>query len=670
MSKNKPYLKKESLKGYIKAVVILGIAALFLVMFYVTQIKPDRELPTEFQFTSMGEVEEYFLKPGTIVEQEFELKRDRMQAVGMKFGNVTGQSTQTVAVELTEKETGTLLDSWEFSASEIKNPEEYMIFQVDRGTAFVKGNHYVIRCFVKETAGNDEVTVRLLKGSKYHNGILSVNGSVQPKAELQIKLYGDTVDFRNIYKICAAIVLIVLLICMMGAHYGRWSVQVLFLIMGLTLGSIFILTMPPYTTPDEHSHVATIYSNANAVLYPDRNTDEGIPMVREDDLKLETDKNEPSLKLYNYVQDHLFGEADAKELAPYWTDKINVPFMAHLPQTVGVILGMAFEMNGVMTLYLGKIFGLLFYLLCCYFAIRVMPWGKMILFTIACLPMSLQMATSLSYDCVVNALCFLFTAYSMHLIFEKKKVSIGDFGLLALIAAWMVPCKVAYIFVCFICIFIPREKVETKKKYYTGIALVLSAGILAMMILRFSYLIKIGQGGAGGMVGITGEEMSGYTVGWILTNLKESVKMVFNTLYLQGEIYLQTMFGGLLGWLQVEVDWPILIGFLLVLILATVPAADEDGFFSWKQRALLILLCGIMFGGILVALWLDWTPMGSESIQGVQGRYFLPFLPMFVLALRGRGLVLRKKIDYELCFAVFLLNLWAVSQILLYSFRI
>ena len=44
----------------------------------------------------------------------------------------------------------------------------------------------------------------------------------------------------------------------------------------------------------------------------------------------------------------------------------------------------------------------------------------MIMAVIALFPMSLELAASYSYDCEVNALSFLFIAYTMYLIFEKK----------------------------------------------------------------------------------------------------------------------------------------------------------------------------------------------------------------------------------------------------------
>mgnify|MGYP000214115153 FL=1 len=55
---------------------------------------------------------------------------------------------------------------------------------------------------------------------------------------------------------------------------------------------------------------------------------------------------------------------------------------------------------------------------------------------------------------------------------------------------------------------------------------------------------------------------------------------------------------------------------------------------------------------------LNFTPDFCTYIAGVQGRYFLPFLPLLVLAVKNKTIYIRKKMDYGLAAAVFAWNLW------------
>ena len=55
-----------------------------------------------------------------------------------------------------------------------------------------------------------------------------------------------------------------------------------------------------------------------------------------------------------------------------------------------------------------------------------------------------------------------------------------------------------------------------------------------------------------------------------------------------------------------------------------------------KQKVLVGMLSLIMIGGVVLSMWLDFTPPQWKNVAGVQGRYFLPFLPMLVLMLKGK----------------------------------
>ena len=46
----------------------------------------------------------------------------------------------------------------------------------------------------------------------------------------------------------------------------------------------------------------------------------------------------------------------------------------------------------------------------------------------------------------------------------------------------------------------------------------------------------------------------------------------------------------------------------------------------------LVVAAGI-YVGIALSMYLTWTPVGSDVINGVQGRYFIGFLPLIPLIL-------------------------------------
>lgn len=59
----------------------------------------------------------------------------------------------------------------------------------------------------------------------------------------------------------------------------------------------------------------------------------------------------------------------------------------------------------------------------------------------------------------------------------------------------------------------------------------------------------------------------------------------------------------------------------------------------------MIFTCLGCTGLILLGMLLQWTPMGHVSVEGVQGRYFLPFMLILLTACKNRGVILNKRID-------------------------
>ena len=60
---------------------------------------------------------------------------------------------------------------------------------------------------------------------------------------------------------------------------------------------------------------------------------------------------------------------------------------------------------------------------------------------------------------------------------------------------------------------------------------------------------------------------------------------------------------------------------------------------------------------------LTWTPRDHISIEGVQGRYFLPFLPVLLLALKNRTVVLTKDKNRSILYLMCCLNGYALVRL-------
>jgi uncharacterized membrane protein len=100
-----------------------------------------------------------------------------------------------------------------------------------------------------------------------------------------------------------------------------------------------------------------------------------------------------------------------------------------------------------------------------------------------------------------------------------------------------------------------------------------------------------------------------------------------------------TMFIGVLGWLDTPLDFYVYIVFG-ALLFALAALSIQRNAASWVDRGNLSLLCAsaLSLAFTFVIELLAWTPVNSEVIGGIQGRYFTPILILSGYTMFGRRL--------------------------------
>jgi uncharacterized membrane protein len=102
---------------------------------------------------------------------------------------------------------------------------------------------------------------------------------------------------------------------------------------------------------------------------------------------------------------------------------------------------------------------------------------------------------------------------------------------------------------------------------------------------------------------------------------------------------LAQQFVGSLGWLMIYLPsflytlWGIGLGAALLADLTTDEPTPASA--GWQDFALLLLACIAAIFAVWLSQYLTWTPVGATHIEGPQGRYLLPILPMLAVALPG-----------------------------------
>ena len=437
-------------------------------------------------------------------------------------------------------------------------------------------------------------------------------------------------------------------------------------------GVLYSLVFIPFSAPDEYAHFASAYRLSNQLMGREGYNEEGLVQMREGDARLLWP--ELSVETYGEVYGDFFSLDHSRGMIGYGHKPMEVAFHAYLPQAAGITLSRLLSLGQVLTVYLGRLCNLLFFAFCTYQAVRVVPFGKMAFFGTAMLPMTLELASSLSYDAFAIGLGMLFTAYALHLAYESPQVGKKELAALAAALAMLAPCKMVYIPLAGLCFLIPREKFGSGKRYLQGALLVAGCAAAAVLAVNLDKILVYFQG-TEDPVGWAGD-VAGYSASAVLADPLAACRVIVNTLILRMPGYINSMAGGTLGWLEHKVDPTLILVLLMWTALAALPVREEgqsadrippqgaraDVMPLW-HRLLGLGLCLCTVLATLLIMLMSWTPLGSPVVEGVQGRYFLPILPLGLLALRSRRLVLEAPIERILAGGYCVLNALVLQSI-------
>lgn len=432
-----------------------------------------------------------------------------------------------------------------------------------------------------------------------------------------------------------------------------------FVIIAFLIGCLYILIIPPYSAPDEGVHFITAYAQSSGILGREIEDKNGNVIFEPDGATFFVRKDCPDKSSYvTYIRGIFNKEVDVIQHDVSSRKSLNRKNLAYVPQVLGLILGRLLNVNGIKLFLFGRIMALLFYCFLMFWSIRLIPsFGKNILFVVGLLPMTMQQVISYNYDSVLFGISFFAISYILYLAFDstKEKIVLRDYIILGLVIIVIVPIKFIYIILLGLGLLIPKEKFgNTKNKIISAFfTIILSLGVLCLV--RWGLIENAVSTGVE-----TG--LRTYNLADCIKNPVEIFVIFFKTMELNSTFYLQSMIGTPLGWLEITVPNIIVYGFALLLVCSFLEPLEGKQWKKIERIWILILVGGI---GILVflALLLDGTYLGAEIIEGVQGRYFIPILPLFLCALQNQRVILKEKIDTFLIGGLLVLQVTTVLRV-------
>ncbi|MCL2749550.1 MAG: DUF2142 domain-containing protein [Coriobacteriia bacterium] len=463
-----------------------------------------------------------------------------------------------------------------------------------------------------------------------------------------------------------ACALLVLSFYLISKTRKKWGIEKVFLILILVLGLTYSAVFPPHTVPDEIHHYQGTYKFSNYFL--GYQADETSFSARQSDYELLAGSfHRVSAERYNKVlRDFtLFSEdSSVVEVDPLSTFKINENLpQLRVPAAIGISIARLLNLGSDLTFYSGRFFNLLFFALLAYFAVRITPRGKIAMMAIALLPMTLHVVSSYSYDAGTFGLAFLVTALFLKAIYSDEKLSRRLIAGIIIASVLLAPCKTVYSVLVLLALLIPSRRFSSRLQEVlikVSIVLLPLASVFFFSLSAVILSVDTAQGVGGGAEFVRGDAVGTLrSMSDVFVNPFGTLLFFLKTLDVRGGYYFDTMIGNSLAWFQPEIISPfyLLAAFTVLLLLAFLKSPKDESVVPLWHKALYTGIAVIGVFAVLMSMYLYHTFTTDFFIEGVQGRYFIPFLPLIALVFHNKLLVLTKDLDNYIIFAFCFFNL-------------
>ena len=607
--------------------------------------------------------------PDTVVEQTFTAVPNTYQSLEINFASLAKQNEGTLDIQLT----GPSVDEhWVIDCSTI--PEnEYTELMFEQPLSLEEATQLTLA--IRFDTPSEALTPSIFM---YPNlpSEADLDRAVGRELRINGNVVNETIVFRitifdNDFAIAPFLCITAFLLLGFAVLYlfrRRIKVEVFALVVMLGLGIVYNFVYTPMSIPDEVCHSMSAYHYSNLMTFHFDDSDETIYM-RKDDADL-LYQSSTTLSKHNYakVSDDFNWIASDTERVPvsiYDTSSyITTKDLAYVAPAIGITIGRILHLGAYPTYYLGRIGNLVLLSLCLYFAMKRMPYGKVALAAIALLPMTMHLASSYSYDCYTIGLCMLLFAQMMRLMYLDRTYSIKDLVCTCILTLLAIPYKVAYIGIAFMALMLPSKNFKSKKQHIIWKVLMVSAGVFGIVLMEFPRIVGIlASASSAASAEVTASSAEYYTAGFFVQHPIAAIMIFFRTLRYLGSWYYTTMIGLIPGWFQINVPSFYLVPFSVILLLAFTKTEHEPKSLTTMKKWYLGALSVMMMGLVMLALMFGWTPIESTIIYGIQGRYFIPILPVVFLILRNNTLVLKKNMDHALILASLFFNIMVLANV-------
>ena len=563
-----------------------------------------------------------------LIEQPIQIVSNSMTGLGLRFKDVDPNSKNQFSF-VVKNDSGENIYTENIPENKIHN--DGIFYLRFNGNHLKIGSIYTIT--VKSLGATRASMVTVNPGENGYNVVRNcmINQEESKQSIAYSVIDGNCFHLRNFYWLIVLLILILITMTYLMYIYNVRLYKASFVIIML-IGIIYTLIVPQFSVPDEYTHYLTSYSQSSILLGEKAFDEHGNVLLYEDSSNTLIRASHPTVNEYVKEYDGLIGKEKFRINQPYISRApLTLGSFGYFPQVLGVSLGRILGLNGIQTGVLGRISALLLFAVLISYSLKIIPkFFEKVLFTISILPMTLQQVCSYNYDSVLFTACFFLFAYLLYLVYEKEKISKLDIALVTLSSIVIATIKFVYLPILGLGLLIPREKFTLKngKTLVILMLVVLSLGSYLVVMKCNNLFWNVHETNTSSLI-----NYNTFTISQVIQHPIREIAIIIATFQRFTADYISQMISGPLGWLEMNVPALQLSGFLMMLFYSLF-SVEKKSKTDQKVKLYSGLISMMIILIVVLALQISWTPANSVIVVGVQGRYFLPILPMVLLAMK------------------------------------
>lgn len=430
-----------------------------------------------------------------------------------------------------------------------------------------------------------------------------------------------------------------------------------FLVASLLIGIFYCVAIPYGAGFDEERHLTRIYFISRNYWLPNFPN----ATIIDDVSELSYQRRLTQTPAFNLFESSTFWRKFSKleEDVRYnvKTQSIYSPVI-FLPQViVAKILWWRLDFAILPTIILMKIAGLLVYIAGAYIGVRAVPYGKWLFSVLALFPAAMYQAATLNADGFTGGISFAFIGYVIAVyVNEKSGVRPRSVWILFSLSILLGLAKPGAIILLPLLLILWQHHFPSKKWI-----VILWAGVILSLAANLGWWMIASQGSI--FSGEGAQDVAGQS-SQILANPFGFGKLLVQSILVTLPLQIQ-------GWIAAYGYWagkvPGLVYFFAVLALLAAYCSEPNSVpvSKWTRAffVLLFLLCSV---GIYTVAFVPNYVVGGLLALNKQGRYYIPFAPLFFLALAGLFVIpekLQRVAQYITAVSLLLMTGWFVFGI-------